>query len=104
MVARKRRFEGGFPSGNDDKVKMVERLIGLEPAYAMTVHKSQGSEFNEVFLVPPVHKLICFRDKSFIRESPAPENRVGILGNKEILKRAIEIQEERPGGVSLDRK
>lgn len=31
----------------------ISRLPTFEPAFAMTVHKSQGSEYREVWLLPP---------------------------------------------------
>ena len=79
----------------------VDRLTGLEPAFAMTVHKAQGSEFGEVLLVLPDYETpLLFRQIIYTGITRA-RNRVVILGSEALLKRAIETAEVRPGGVSL---
>jgi len=45
-----------FRRGECYSIHTLERLTGLEPAFAMTVHKAQGSEFDAVLLVLPEHK------------------------------------------------
>lgn len=42
-----------FPSSDGFKKIAISRLPAFEPAFAMTVHKSQGSEYREVWLLPP---------------------------------------------------
>ena len=42
-----------FARGEGFRTLPPERLEGLEPAWAITIHKSQGSEFDHVFLVLP---------------------------------------------------
>ena len=37
----------------DSKKIAISRLPDFESAFAMTVHKSQGSEYREVWLLPP---------------------------------------------------
>ena len=91
-----------FRRGNGYKVQALERLMGLEPAYAMTVHKSQGSEFDEVLLVLPGHETQLLSRQIVYTGITRARFLVKILGSSAILKRAIEIQEERPGGVILD--
>ncbi|STZ76254.1 exodeoxyribonuclease V subunit alpha [Bergeriella denitrificans] len=43
-----------FPTRDGFKTVPVSRLPQNEPAFAITVHKSQGSEYREVWLLPPV--------------------------------------------------
>jgi exodeoxyribonuclease V alpha subunit len=42
-----------FPSGNGPRRIAITRLPPHETAWAMTVHKAQGSEFDEILLVMP---------------------------------------------------
>lgn len=91
-----------FRRSLDYKVQAVERLIGLEPAYAMTVHKSQGSEFDEVLLVLPGHESQLLSRQIVYTGITRARRLIKVLGSSAILKRAIEIQDERPGGVLLD--
>lgn len=42
-----------FPKGDGEVAHAPARLEGLEPAWAITIHKSQGSEFDHVLLVLP---------------------------------------------------
>lgn len=42
-----------FPKGDGLRLLAPERLEGLEAAWAITVHKSQGSEFDHVLLLLP---------------------------------------------------
>jgi len=91
-----------FRRGNGYKVQALGRLMGLEPAYAMTVHKSQGSEFDEVLLVLPGHETPLLSRQIVYTGITRARYRIKVLGSPAILKRAIAIQEERPGGVLLD--
>jgi exodeoxyribonuclease V alpha subunit len=90
-----------FRRGNRYMHFAVDRLAGLEPAFAMTVHKAQGSEFDEVLLVLPEYESpLLFRQVIYTGITRA-RNRVVILGSGEHLRHAIETPEARPGGVRL---
>ncbi|EGZ44879.1 exodeoxyribonuclease V subunit alpha [Neisseria wadsworthii] len=43
-----------FPDGDEFRKIALSRLPECETAFAMTVHKSQGSEYKEVWLLPPM--------------------------------------------------
>jgi exodeoxyribonuclease V alpha subunit len=67
----------------------------------MTVHKSQGSEFDRVLLaLPPYESPLLSRQIIYTGITRA-RSYVLILGTEAILRKAIGIQEERPGGVAL---
>ncbi|MBD3314986.1 MAG: exodeoxyribonuclease V subunit alpha [Chitinivibrionales bacterium] len=46
-------YYGMFRRGDAFRLLPIHRLPAFEPAFAMTVHKSQGSEFDTVLLVVP---------------------------------------------------
>jgi len=90
-----------FRRGNRYLSFAIDRLAGLEPAFAMTVHKAQGSEFDEVLLVLPEYETpLLFRQIIYTGITRA-KNKVVILGSPAMLRRAIETMDARPGGVAL---
>jgi exodeoxyribonuclease V alpha subunit len=91
-----------FRRGRTIAIHSLERLSGLEPAFAITVHKSQGSEFDEVLLVLPERESPLLSRQIVYTGITRAKSRIKILGSSEILKKAIETQDERPGGVALD--
>lgn len=52
-VQRPGSLSAYFPDADGFKKVAVSCLPEFEPAFAMTVHKSQGSEYREVWLLPP---------------------------------------------------
>ena len=66
-----------------------DRLTQAEPAYFLTVHKSQGSEFNHVnFLLPPLFNPVLSRELIYTAITRA-RKRCTIFGPKELLLRGI---------------
>lgn len=52
-VGRQGSLAAYFADADGFKKVAVSCLPEFEPAFAMTVHKSQGSEYREVWLLPP---------------------------------------------------
>lgn len=79
----------------------VSRLPAFEPAYAMTVHKAQGSEFNKVmFLLPDQDQTrIMTRELAYTAISRA-KNTVEIIGQEQILLSAIQQRTLRDSGLA----
>ena len=78
----------------------VDTLTAWEPAFAMTVHKSQGSEFNDVLLVLPddrEHRLLS-REIVYTGITRA-RNRVIIHGSTQSLATALGRKIERQSGL-----
>ncbi|HTO14184.1 MAG TPA: exodeoxyribonuclease V subunit alpha [Edaphocola sp.] len=90
-----------FPKGNDDFVKLSPaQIIASEPAFAMTIHKSQGSEFNEVFVILPDNKdnLLLTRELLYTAITRA-KKKATILGSKDILKKVAANSVQRVSGI-----
>jgi len=71
----------------DDKTVeyMFEQMVDLEPAYAITVHKSQGSEYRAVILaLPPGTPLLATRAVLYTAITRARELLV-IVGDDEVF-------------------
>jgi len=90
-----------FKRGDEFRFVAVERLAGLESAYAMTVHKSQGSEFTEVLLALPEHASPLLTRQILYTGITRAKSLVKIFGNEAIFVQAICKRDERPGGIRL---
>jgi len=75
------------------------RLPEHEPVYAMTVHKSQGSEFDEaVLLLPETISPVLSRALVYTAITRA-KSRAEIWGGQDILSAAIKNAPERSSGL-----
>lgn len=91
-----------FPRGKEEcKLIALDRLIDPEPAFALTVHKSQGSEFNNVLLVLPENTSPLLSRQIIYTGITRAKSHVRILGSTAILSKAVTTQEQRYGGVTV---
>ncbi len=91
-----------FPRGEEEcRLIALDRLIDPEPAFALTVHKSQGSEFDNVLLVLPENTSPLLSRQVVYTGITRAKNHVRILGSTAILSKAVTTQELRYGGVAV---
>lgn len=77
----------------------INLLPPHETVYAMTIHKSQGSEFGEVLVVlPKEDNRVLSRELIYTAVTRAKKS-VKILGDSSVLKTAIKRQHERRSGL-----
>ena len=75
------------------------RLPEHETVYAMTVHKSQGSEFENVLLVlPPADSPVLSRELVYTALTRA-RKRFTLFGRREVLTAAVRRRIERTSGL-----
>jgi exodeoxyribonuclease V alpha subunit len=75
------------------------RLAAVDTVYAMTVHKSQGSQFDTVaFLVPGMNSRVLTRELLYTAVTRAQE-RLILLGPKESIRAAIDRPITRASGL-----
>jgi len=75
------------------------RLPEHETAFALTVHKSQGSEFNRVLLMlPPRQSRVLSRELLYTAVTRAKES-VQIAGTKKVLTGGIDAKLRRSSGL-----
>lgn len=75
------------------------RLPPHQTVYAMTVHKSQGSEFERVLLVlPDYHSPLISRELLFTAITRA-RDQVEIWGSREVFEQALLVSAERHSGL-----
>ena len=90
-----------FPS-NDNGYRAIplSLLPEFEPAYAITIHKSQGSEYNHVCVVlHPNETLILSRELIYTAFSRAKE-KLSIFSNPEVMQDALQRKVRRASGLS----
>lgn len=102
---RKSGLRVGFPSGDgSQEIKWVlpNRLQSVETVYALTVHKSQGSEFTHAALVlPDTLNPILTRELIYTGITRAKNwLTVAYAGNLEIMEQAISRRVLRAGSLT----
>ncbi len=75
------------------------RLPACETVFAMTIHKSQGSEFSEVLVcLPPADSPLLTRELTYTAITRA-RDKVVIAGSQEIFQAAVNRNISRAGGL-----
>jgi exodeoxyribonuclease V alpha subunit len=86
------------PAGRS--AQAVTSLSSFELNYAMTIHKSQGSEYNEVVVVlPEESSRICTREMLYTGVSRA-KKKVTIVGSREGLEHMLRTPVLRASGLA----
>jgi len=89
----------GDEDGNEPRAVPLSQLPQHESAWAVTVHKSQGSEYDEVLLLLPTEMRppLC-RELLYTAVTRARE-RVTIVGPEAVVRAAVAAPERRPSGL-----
>ncbi len=97
-----------FPSDDisaEEKIRWVSpmRLPDVETAFAMTVHKSQGSEFNHVALIlPETRSPVITRELIYTGITRAQENFTLLEGSAGVFNQAILVTCKLHKGTSIN--
>lgn len=76
------------------------RLPSTTEAWAMTIHKAQGSEFDEVAIVMPnADSALLDREMLYTAVTRA-RRRVVLLGSEEAIRKAVTTQTRRTSGLA----
>ncbi len=91
-----------FPS-EDGNPKIIDpyRLASIQTAFAITIHKSQGSEFDKVIIVLPSSpdSKILSRELLYTAITRAKKELI-IISPKEVLNKAIKNRAHRSSGIT----
>lgn len=101
VLLRDRRggFSGLFRLGKECVVRRASDLPHWSPAFAMTVHKSQGSEYDHVLLVlPPAINPLCTREILYTAITRA-KKLAAIVGKRQVLKHGLNREVRRNTGI-----
>jgi exodeoxyribonuclease V alpha subunit len=78
---------------------LIHLLPPHETAFALTVHKSQGSEFEEIFLILPDEDSPLLTRELLYTAITRAKQRVSIWARKDILVKAVKRQVQRTSGL-----
>jgi len=90
------------PSGAADGARSLApvQLEHAEPAHALTIHKSQGSEFDEVVVVlPPANSRLASRELLYTAVTRARHS-VVVVGTPDAVAAAVRRRLPRQGGLA----
>jgi exodeoxyribonuclease V alpha subunit len=88
-----------FPQDASFRLVAPARLEALETVHALTIHKSQGSEFDAVVVVlPPADSRLATRELLYTAVTRA-RRAVTLVGSEEALRRAIASRVVRQTGL-----
>jgi exodeoxyribonuclease V alpha subunit len=94
------RLRACFPSPTGVRALPLASLPPHETAYACTVHKSQGSELDEVVLVlPDEPSPVTTRELVYTAVTRA-RRRVTVIGKPDVLRAAVAARIQRDSGLS----
>lgn len=85
----------------DGTIKGVlpSRLLQVETAYAMTVHKSQGSEFEHTLMVMPSHISAVLTRELLYTAITRAKSQLTLFGRKSVINHAIDTPIQRRSGL-----
>jgi exodeoxyribonuclease V alpha subunit len=88
-----------FLRGDRPALVPLSRLSAVSPAHALTVHRSQGSQFEEVsILLPPATSPLLTRELLYTAVTRA-SSRVRVVGSEEAVRAAVDRQVVRASGL-----
>ena len=94
-------LRAAIAGGGEPRTFATSRLPDLETMYAMTIHKSQGSQAAEVtVLMPPVDSRLLTRELFYTAVTRA-KAKVRVVGSAEEVRSAIEKRAVRATGLAL---
>ncbi len=85
---------------NEMKRVLPSRLPPHETAYAMTVHKSQGSEFERVLVMLPFEEVGVVSRELLYTGITRAKHKVELWGSEALLSKAVEHRVTRVSGLS----
>ncbi len=88
-----------FAAGDEPRSFGLSRLPPYEPVFAMTVHKSQGSEFDAVVLVLPDEPLPLLTRELIYTAVTRARSRVVVHASRDVLEAAIGRRVSRASGL-----
>jgi exodeoxyribonuclease V alpha subunit len=89
-------------AAHPEGVRLVSpaRLDQVDTVHAMTIHKSQGSEFGHVIVIlPPADSPLASRDLLYTAITRATD-RVTLVGDRDAVTRAVQRRTHRIGGLA----
>ncbi len=93
------RLVAHFESADGIRQVQTSRLPAHETVFVMTVHKSQGSEFDHVALVLPQQRSPVFTRELLYTGITRAKQRITLLGREDILRQGLQTRIQRASGL-----
>jgi exodeoxyribonuclease V alpha subunit len=94
------RLQVCFPTPDGTLKRLAPARLGpLQTAFALTVHKAQGSEFAHVALVLPPHENRVLTRELVYTALTRARTRITVFGNETIIRNAIQRATRRRSGL-----
>ena len=95
-------MEALFPRGDEVVVCPVDLLPEHDLAYAITVHKSQGSEFDNMLVLLPNREENPLLSRPLVYTGiTRAKNRAVVMGTEAAMKKALATSVERDTGIAI---
>jgi exodeoxyribonuclease V alpha subunit len=100
VVSKSKRRKVVFSTQDQDKEFEPSALEDIEVAFATTIHKSQGSEYETVIVVvPPVDSPLLRRELLYTAVTRARKHLV-IIASEDAIKKAVMSTINRASGLA----
>lgn len=102
VILEKEGEKRGYFQSNDGTVRSfpVSMLPSVETVYAMTVHKSQGSEYDSVMVILPEKEMAVLTKELIYTAVTRSRKDLTIIGKEEILSTAVKRSAARNSGLA----
>ncbi|MBT3483781.1 MAG: AAA family ATPase [Desulfobacula sp.] len=103
IVFEKKVEVNTFFKTQDNTIKQYRAsdLSGFDPAFAITIHKSQGSEFSTVLMILPDRISPVVTRQLLYTGITRAKTKVIIVGDINIIKNALNLSVKRNSGLSM---
>lgn len=91
--------QGEVKSTGEFRAVLPSRLPQSEPAFAMTVHKSQGSEFSHTFFVLPLEKNSVLSKELVYTAVTRAKSQLTLFATENVWKAAVNTPIKRYSGL-----
>ena len=91
---------GAFSEGSTFRLVPTMRLEDVESVHALTIHKSQGSEYDDVIVVLPNDSSRILTRELFYTGVTRTKNRLTIVGNETVVRSAVSQAIRRASGLT----
>jgi exodeoxyribonuclease V alpha subunit len=91
---------GAFSDGGSFRLVPTMRLENVESVHALTIHKSQGSEYDEVIVVLPNESSQILTRELFYTAITRTKKKLTIIGSEAVVRSAISQAIRRASGLA----
>ena len=92
---------GAFSDGGTFRLVPTMRLEDIDTVHALTIHKSQGSEYDEVIVDLPNESSRILTRELFYTGITRTKQRLTIIGSEGVLRSAVSQAIRRTSGLAV---